>query len=125
MCIAWSRWPSTARPPFAGAEVAHLNGDPTDNRQANLACATRAQNTRHRKWHAPRPGRLSPAQVARIKRLLAEGVPARSLAASHGVSGSSIHAIRTGRSHADVAPEAPGPEENFLGIAWPPDGGND
>ncbi len=89
-------------PPFEGAEVRHLNGDPSDNRAGNLSYGSRSRNTQDRKWHRLQPGRLSPERAREIKIAILLGVGDAEVARIHGVTPSTVRSIRLGRTHADV-----------------------
>lgn len=85
----------------------HLNGIRTDNRAANLAWGTHAENTadaiRHGTWNPSRPGvmngsaKLGPADVLVIRILIGHGYSQRRIARCYGVSDSLITAIKYGR----------------------------
>ena len=90
-------------------EARHKNGDPTDNRLANLAWDTRGNNTRDKKWHrGTELTKLRPPQVREIKQALARGGPrgfqAR-LAERFDVSPATISAVKNGLFHIDVTAE--------------------
>lgn len=56
----------------AGMDIAHLNGDPTDNRVENLAYVTRRENNQHVAFHGRRA--LTVEQVRYIRERAKEGV---------------------------------------------------
>lgn len=90
--------------------VNHKNGDKLDNRPENLEWVTKAENTAHA-WETglvdlrgeKQPGaKLTTEQVRVIKKLLADGVSANSLAILAGVSSSAIDMIKTGKRWASI-----------------------
>lgn len=100
VCEAWQGPPSAP-----GYHAAHLDGDKSNNRPENLAWATAAENSAHKKQQGrPNGGavagerhsmaKLSAAQVEAIR--LAEG-SVRQLARSYGVSAAQISRIRSGK----------------------------
>lgn len=88
-------------------ELRHKNGTPTDNRAANLAWGTRAENAadrdRHGRTsrglahsHAIRRGRadaLTDAEIATVMDLRQRGLPQRSIASAVGRSQSAVGAV--------------------------------
>ena len=98
-------------PPGPKQEVRHLNGKPWDNRIENLAWGTRKENMDDQRRHGTLPigskralAKLDEEKVAIIRRSVAEGACASSLARIFGVSPSTIrravnsywsHVIRT------------------------------
>lgn len=90
------------RPP--GMEVRHSNGVPSDNRLANLAYGTRADNSRDKKWHSPPTGprKLSGEQASAVKARLQQGAPRRDLRREFGLSAATLSAIARGKIHADA-----------------------
>ena len=83
-----------------GMEVCHNNGDPTDNRLANLRYDTHEANmadaSRHNAW-AERSG-LDAARVAEIRRRRAAGESGRALAAEYGLSETTVYLLCSGRT---------------------------
>ena len=96
MLLAFRGWP----PP--GMEAMHLNGNPKDNRLANLRYGTHSENMidmyRIGRGHI----RLSPESVRQIRFGLHCGRPPKELAAVYGVSPSCIRGIQKGRRYAWV-----------------------
>lgn len=88
-----------------GLEVRHMNGNPRDNRwPENVEYSTRTRNMMDRKWHAGSSiYKLSPAQVADIKRRLGPLGMGAILAREYGVSQANISAIKHNAIHIDVA----------------------
>lgn len=85
-----------ARP--AGHQAAHLNGNVTDNRAANLAWKTATENEADKRAHGTAPlgerhpgAKLTTADVLLIR---GSGEPGTALAARYAVSGATISAIR-------------------------------
>lgn len=98
----------------AGAQINHLDGDRTNNRRTNLEYVTPGDNQRHayrggRKPHVRHVGssnpnaRLTPPQVRRIRRRLAEGEIGSHLAVEYGVTRQAISHIRTGQRWGSVS----------------------
>jgi hypothetical protein len=90
-------------PPSAAQEALHRNGVANENWLANLRWGTRSRDN---KWHNGHKGyKLSPAEVASIKRALAafgyRGLQ-RELADEYSVSECTISHIKLGRTHVDV-----------------------
>jgi DNA-binding NarL/FixJ family response regulator len=86
-----------------GAEIRHLNGTPNDNRLKNLEYSTRSRNGQDKKWHRGQSTyRLSPEEVAVIKRRLRDGVTGASIARNYGIAQSTVSAIRHGKFHNDI-----------------------
>lgn len=89
-----------ARP--AGFDIAHNDGDPTNNAVENLRYATRADNNKDKVFHGKT--RLTPAQVDRIRKEAAT-LPhggKKKLAESFGISPTGISDVLAGRSYAHV-----------------------
>lgn len=86
-------------PPFARAETRHLNGDSHDNRAANLAWGTCAENTADRERHgtilrgdcAPNT-KLTTLKLAQARFLTEHGRPLHKVAVQLGVSAKSLSA---------------------------------
>lgn len=102
-----------------GCEVRHLDGNPSNAHEDNLAYGTPAENSRDKFAHGTIPkrarhpqARLCEADVATIRSRLSEGEPQHVLAKDFGVCRTTISAIATGRSW----PEADGITQ-FIGRA--------
>ncbi|MGH8787451.1 MAG: HNH endonuclease [Cupriavidus necator] len=88
-----------------GLVVTHLNGHKTDNRPANLAYRTPAENSMDKRKHGtmvegerhPR-AKLTDVQVLEAVMLFESGVPQREIARRFGVSPNTVWAARTGRT---------------------------
>jgi hypothetical protein len=85
--------------------INHINGNKLDNRPENLEWVSLARNTQHQ-WETglvdlrgeKQPGsKLTSKRVTYIRRLLAQGVSAHTLAVVAGVSDSLIALIRDGK----------------------------
>jgi hypothetical protein len=104
-----------------GSEACHRNGDPTDNRLANLYWGTRADNVgdmyRHGTWSKTRPthrgeahhsAQLTDEQVADIRNRYVRGINqhfpgnGKELAEEYGVSYGIVWAVATGRTWSHV-----------------------
>lgn len=91
--------------PSPAHQVAHGNGDPGDNRAANLRWATHVEN-QHDRWkhgtsnRGERHGmdKLTEDQVREIRRLYASGMLQREIAPLFGVTRRNIGNITSGRS---------------------------
>lgn len=86
-----------------GNDVAHLNGDPTDNRPSNLSYTTRTENNRHVVGHGRRP--LSVEQVNYIRQRTKDGVTTElreELAKELGTNRRHISKVIRGESYAYV-----------------------
>jgi hypothetical protein len=90
--------------------INHINGNKLDNRSENLEWVSLAKNTQHQ-WDTglvdlrgeEHPGsKLTTKQVLYIRRLLAKGIPAHTLAVIAGVSDSLIALIRDGKRWAHI-----------------------
>ena len=84
------------RPP--GHDILHLNGNRADNRLENLRYGTRSENHRDCYNYGSRqgPGKLYREQVFEIRKLLAQGVMQKEIAAKYGVNPSAIRDIKSG-----------------------------
>lgn len=104
-----------------GMEVAHLNGDPADNRAENLAWRTPRDNSADKVVHGthqvgerhPR-AKLTADAVVQIRSRLAAGEGVVALAAAFGVHQSTISDIKSGKRWREAMPARAG------GIAQPP-----
>ena len=85
----------------AGKEACHNNGNPADNRIANLRWDTRQANRRD--MPPERRGKFSAAQVISIRERCAAGEVLQAIAADNKVKLSAICRIRRGESYADVS----------------------
>jgi hypothetical protein len=84
-----------------GADVAHGDGDPTNNRLSNLRYATRGENNQDMVFHGRR--RLTVDQVLRVRRDARSYHGAgRDLARELGVSQATISAVYVRRSYGHV-----------------------
>lgn len=87
----------------------HLDGDQTNNTPDNLAWGTHFDNAQDRQAHgrysfggAHHNAKLSDEQVAQIKRLRADGMKVKDLAARYGVGISTVEDIIYRRSRAHI-----------------------
>jgi hypothetical protein len=85
----------------ANKECRHLDGDSSNNRIKNLCWGTKSENERDKLTHGTSNrgqgngrAKLSVSDVAKIRRLLANGENGIRLAREYGVSKSAIYAIR-------------------------------
>jgi len=90
-------------------QAAHLNGDQTDNRPANLRWVTCTENNRHKIAHGTiargamlRVAKLDAERVRELRRLWVDGARVADLAARFGVSKGAIHGAVTRRTWAYV-----------------------
>lgn len=99
-------WESVHGPIADGLQVNHINGIKTDNRIANLEVVTASGNMQHAfrtGLNTGRPGathpmaRLTAADVAVIKRRVADGERQYVVAADFGVSRAQVSRIVTGK----------------------------
>lgn len=88
-----------------GCQVAHLNGLRADNRLANLAYKTRAENEADKAIHGTsqhgdrnHEAKLRAADIPTVRQRLAAGEPYGAIAADYGVSPDAIRKIKAGRS---------------------------
>ena len=95
-----------------GHEVRHLNGDRSDNRAANLAYGTRAENIadtmthgRVKKGEEHHATRLTEEQVREIKMRALAGENQYELATLFGVGQDQVSRIKTGKRWAHVEGE--------------------
>lgn len=65
--------------------IAHLNGDPADNRVENLRYVTPSENERHKAIHGRVPWKLTPEQLLEARHLRAEGWTWQRLGSRYGV----------------------------------------
>lgn len=88
-----------------GLTINHIDGNKLNNRPENLEWVSLARNTQH-EWEAGlvdlrgenQPGsKLTSKRVVYIRRLLAQGIPAHTLAIVAGMSTSMIGLIRDGK----------------------------
>lgn len=93
-----------------GLTINHIDGNKTNNHPDNLEWVSLARNTQH-EWESglvdlrgeAQPGsKLTTKRVVYIRRLLAQGIPAHTLAIVVGVSQSTIAMIRDGKRWATV-----------------------
>lgn len=92
-----------------GHQCRHLNGDKTDNRAANLAWGTAAQNAADRNRHGSTVrGERSPntplteQDVRTIRSMLRDGWTQRAVAGAYGVHQGTVHKIATRKSWAHL-----------------------
>ncbi|MDH4993029.1 HNH endonuclease [Aquamicrobium lusatiense] len=96
-------------PPFANALVAHNDGGRTNNRVSNLRWASALENQADRIRHNSRRvgsevfgSKLTEEDIPEIRRRVAAGERYPSVANDFGVSVSTIHLIKKGRTWAHV-----------------------
>lgn len=106
-------WMAKNGPIPEGKEVNHLDGDRGNNRPGNLEVVTKSENLQHAydvldRW---RPSgerchhhKLTPEQVAEIRRRSVAGEGQRALGRAFGVTHRSIRLIITGQSWRDEYP---------------------
>lgn len=100
VCIAFN-----GPPPTPQHQVAHSDGDKKNNRADNLRWALQSDNEADKIDHGrtsrgERQGRskLTEEDVLAIRRLIADGIPQRQIAAQFGVTKSPINEIHKGRA---------------------------
>lgn len=111
-----------AGPAPEGRVCCHNDGNPTNNCIDNLRWDTQQSNVDDALRHGTRArgsrcnSKLTEDDVIEIRRLRAEGVPARDLAGRFGVSANNIRAIASGRSwrHVPLVPGSPIADEESL-----------
>lgn len=93
----------------ANHEVAHCDGNPSNNALSNLRYATPAENNADKQMHGTQPhgethpqARLSENTVREILLRLSAGEKATAIAARFGVHKSTVGAIKRGRSWAHL-----------------------
>lgn len=94
-------------PPSERSHSRHLNGDPQDNRVANLAWGTAAENAQDRSDHGRAVGApiLTAREVLAMRRLYAVGVRCVAMARAFGVHEDTVRQAVSGGSWASL-PEA-------------------
>lgn len=109
-------WVFHGDPPFNGAEVRHLNGNPANNKSDNLAWGTHAENQRDMIAHGTvrygennRSASLLNFQVSEIVQLWAQGMLQVDLADFYGVSPMTISRIVNGLMYSTITGIAPPP----------------
>lgn len=95
-------------PPCAGAQVAHIDGDPSNAAASNLRWTNQAENEADKARHGRTPrgeqhsqARLSEADVSEIKRRVASGETQTAVRADYGISSGHISEIVTGKKWAE------------------------
>jgi hypothetical protein len=90
---------------FIGAEAAHLDGNPANNKLLNLKWSSKKENASHRIAHGTHPGgeknpaaKLNLSQVNQIRRKLSRGCSGRALAREFGVDKATIYNIKHRRN---------------------------
>jgi hypothetical protein len=98
-------------PPSPGHEVAHGDGDPSNNRAENLRWATRSENAADKIKHGTdncgerHPcAKLTEADVIEIRRRCAAGEYQRTVARRFGVSQSTVSAAHNRRTWRHLGP---------------------
>lgn len=88
-----------------GKEVAHLNGDPSDNRLENLAYVTHVENESHKRLHGTHQvgesnsnAKLQGWQVAEIKYLASKSVPQGKIARLFDIDHKHVSEILNGNT---------------------------
>ena len=91
-------------PPPAGTECCHNNGDPADNRLANLRWDTRKSNAADRKRHGRETQmKVSDAAVAMMRELATQGYSPTFLAKVFGLSAGNVSCILTGAARSNAS----------------------
>jgi hypothetical protein len=87
-------------------EVAHWDGDPTNNIKTNLRWATHKENGADTRRYGGMPrgskhyiSKLSEQQIPEIRNMLAAGISQQKIADHFGVSRTSIQCVKDGRSY--------------------------
>lgn len=84
------------QPPFEGAIVRHLDGDPLNNRADNLAWGTLSENSLDREAHGRGQRGKGKLTIEQARRIRASGHNTARLARRYGVTPQSIRNIRSG-----------------------------
>jgi hypothetical protein len=86
--------------PFAGAQVAHLNGNPADNRAENLKWVTCAENNSHKAIHGTRQigarngrSKYTGKTIETVREMHRGGFSEKKIAELTGVSKSHVHRV--------------------------------
>lgn len=85
-------------PPIDTYHASHMNGDPTDNRLANLAWESPEANNARKIVHGTYGKALDLAAVVAMREAYTLGAKPADLARLHGVNVSAIRAALTGRT---------------------------
>lgn len=86
--------------PRDGRDCRHLDGSKTNNALSNLVYGTRRENSIDMVYHQTNKRLLGPERVLEIKKRLASGEFASSIARDYGVCKQTIQRIRQGRRYA-------------------------
>lgn len=93
----------------AGKQCAHLNGDPSDNRAANLAYVTAKENASHKRFHGTHKAGeshhaavLTETDVLELRATVHDLLDAKVAAERHGIAPSSICAAVNGKTWAHL-----------------------
>jgi hypothetical protein len=82
----------------------HLNGDPGDNRLANLAYGTPAENAADRRAHGRTFSKLAETDVFAIRAAVAGGEPTGVVASRYGVCPGTVRSIARGGTWRHIGP---------------------